>query len=73
MSGHLEQNSTIKVCLKGSNIDFEILKIMISNRPRFFSNKCIIDSNKLISLPKCTIHINGTLVVIFKIINENID
>ena len=26
ISGHLEQNSTIKVCLKGSNIDFEILK-----------------------------------------------
>ena len=26
MSGHLEQNSTIKVCLKGSSIDFEILK-----------------------------------------------
>ena len=26
MSGHLEQNSTIKVCLKDSNIDFKILK-----------------------------------------------
>ncbi len=26
MSGHLEQNSTIKVCLKDSNLDFKILK-----------------------------------------------